>query len=80
MQIGDLVKEAAYFFVTCAYRTERPEAVSGIAEASRGDLHLHHVLSLRSFRALSYFEFNFLTLFKGLEAIALNGAVVNEDV
>jgi hypothetical protein len=72
--------ELVAFFVLFAYRTGRPEAVSGIAEASRGDLHLHYILSLWSLWTLSYFEFNFLALFEGLEAVALNGAVMNEDV
>jgi len=68
----------AFFF--SAYRTERPEAVSGVAIASRGDLHLHHIFCLRSLGTLGYLKLNFLTLFESLEAVALNGAVVNEDV
>ena len=67
-------------FFLCAYRTRRPEAVSGFAKASRGDLHLGHFFGLWSFRALRHFELDFLTLFESLEAVALNGAVVNEDV
>ena len=59
---------------------KRPEAVSGIARASRGDLHLDHCLCLWAFGALRHFEFNFLALFEGLEAVSLNGAIVNEDV
>jgi len=58
----------------------RPEAVSGFAEASRGELHLDHFFGLRSFRALRHLELNLLTLFKSLEAVALNGAIVNKDV
>ena len=42
--------------------------------------HLGHFFGLRSFRALRHFELDFLSLFEGLEAIALNGAVVNKDV
>src|SRR5437867_1864547 len=67
-------------FSCWAYRNGRPEAVSGIAKASRGDLHLDHFFCLRSFRTLRHFELNFLTLFKGLEAVALDGAIVNKDV
>ena len=43
-------------------------------------LHLDHFFSLRSFRSLRNLEFDFLSLFKGLETITLNCAVVNEDV
>jgi hypothetical protein len=68
------------FSIFGAYRTERPEAVSGVARASRGDLHLDHFLSLWTFGALRHFEFNFLALFEGLEAVSLNGAIVNKNV
>ena len=43
-------------------------------------LHLDHFFCLWSFRALRHFKLDFLTFFKSLEAVALNGAVVNEDV
>src|SRR5947209_20396913 len=43
-------------------------------------LHLCHFFGLWSFRALCDLELNLLTLFESLEAVALNGAVVNEDV
>jgi hypothetical protein len=33
-----------------------------------------------SIAALRHFKLNLLTLFEGLEAVALNGAVVNKDV
>ena len=59
---------------------KRPEAVSGVAKASRGDLHLHHIFCLRSFRALGHLKLNFLALFESLEAVALDGAIVNKDV
>jgi hypothetical protein len=50
-------------------------------ETSRGDkLHLHYILSLRAFWTLRDLEFDLLALFEGLEAVALNGAIVNEDV
>src|SRR5207244_8287881 len=59
----------------------RPEAASGFASrASRGDLHLGHVFGLWSFRTLRHFKFDFLTFFESLEAVSLNGAVVNKDV
>jgi hypothetical protein len=45
-----------------------------------GRLHLGHFFGLRSFRSLRNLELDFLTLFESLEAVALNGAVVNEDV
>src|SRR6266404_9893343 len=48
--------------------------------ASRGDLSLGHFFGLWSFRALRHFKFDFLTLFESLEAITLNGAIVDEDV
>src|SRR3989441_12577200 len=48
--------------------------------ASRGDLRLCHFFGLWSFRALRHFKLNFLTLFESLEAVTLNGAIVNEDV
>jgi len=68
----------AFFHVRLPDR--KPEAVSGVADASRGDLHLHHVFCLRAFRSLRHFELNLLTLLEGLEAVALNGAIVNKDV
>ncbi len=43
-------------------------------------LHLGHFFCLGTLWTLSHFELNFLALLQGLEAIALNGAVVNEDV
>jgi hypothetical protein len=43
-------------------------------------LHLRNFFGLWSFRALRHLKLNFLALFKSLEAVALNGAVVNEDV
>src|SRR3954469_1644842 len=59
----------------------RPEVVSGCAcEARRGDLRLGHFFGLWAFRALRHFKFDFLTLFESLEAVPLNGAIVNEDV
>jgi len=59
-----------------------PETGSGQwrCQASRGDLHLHHIFCLRSFRTLRHFELNFLALFKSLEAVALDGAIVDKDV
>ena len=43
-------------------------------------LHLGYFFSLRSFGALGNFELDFLALLESLEAITLNGAVMNEDV
>ena len=43
-------------------------------------LHLGHFFSLRSFWALCHLKLNFLALFEGLEAVALDSAIVNEDV
>src|SRR5437867_12766674 len=55
--------------------------VSGYASrASRGDLRLRHFFCLRSFRSLRHFKLDFLALFEGLEAITLNGAVMNKDI
>ena len=79
---GDLfLKEIAFFLVT------RSGFLTGSGQwlcswkTSRGDkLHLHHVLSLRAFWTLRDFELNLLTLFESFEAVALNGAVVNENV
>jgi len=45
-----------------------------------GRLHLDHFFRLWSFWTLRHFELDFLTFFEGLEAVALNGAVVNKDV
>ncbi len=67
-------------FVVISLPDRRPEAVSGFANASLGGLYLGHLFRLRSLGALRHFEFNFLALFEGLEAVALNGAVVNEDI
>jgi len=58
----------------------RPEAVSGYAVKQAGRLSFGHFFSLWSFGALRHFKFDFLALFEGLEAVALNGAVVNEDI
>src|SRR6266571_6809416 len=55
-------------------------SVAMLQEQARGDLHLGHFFSLRSFRSLRHFKLDFLALFEGLEAIALNGAVMNKDV
>jgi len=43
-------------------------------------LRLRNFFGLRSLWALGYLKLNFLTLFESLEAVALNGAIVNEDV
>ncbi len=43
-------------------------------------LRLGHFFSLRSLWALGNLKLDFLTLFEGFEAVALDGAVVNEDV
>ena len=43
-------------------------------------LRLSYFFSLRSFRTLGDFELDFLALFESLEAVTLNGAVVNEDI
>jgi hypothetical protein len=43
-------------------------------------LHLDHFFGLWTFRALRHFKLDLLTLFESLEAFALNGAVVDEDV
>ena len=45
-----------------------------------GTLRLGHVLSLWAFGTLRDLELDILTFFEGLEAVALNGAVMNEDV
>jgi hypothetical protein len=47
---------------------------------SLGKSHLGYFLGLRPLRALRDLELDLLTLFESLEAVALNGAVVNEDV
>ena len=47
---------------------------------SWGGLHLDHFLGLRAFRPLRDLELDLLPLIEGLEAVALDGAVVNEDV
>ena len=43
-------------------------------------LRLGHFFSLRSLWSLCNLKLDFLSLFEGLEAVALDGAVVNEDV
>src|SRR5918993_5330375 len=43
-------------------------------------LRLRHFFSLRSLWALGYLKLNFLALFEGLEAVALDSAIVNENV
>ena len=43
-------------------------------------LHLRDLFSLRSLWALGYLKLDFLALFKGFEAVALDGAIVNENV
>ena len=45
-----------------------------------GALHLSHFFGLRSLRSLRDLKLDFLSLFESFEAVALNGAVVNEDV
>ncbi len=60
--------------------TEGPEAVSGLAKASRALYRLGNVFGLRTLRALRHLKLDFLTLFKRLEAIAFNSAIVNKDV
>src|SRR5207302_10355511 len=57
----------------------RPEAVNGYAVKQAGRLSFRYFFSLWSFWALRHFKFDFLTLFESLEAVALNGPVVNED-
>src|SRR5947208_2667264 len=65
----------------CVFRAhDRKRSVALLQRASRGDLSLCHVFGLWSFRALRHFKLDFLTLFESLETIALNGAIVNEDV
>src|SRR5215831_1395998 len=58
----------------------RPEAVSGMLLKQAGRLSFGHFFSLWSFWPLRHFKFDFLALFEGLEAFALDGAVVNEDI
>src|SRR5256885_627181 len=65
------------FFVFRAHDRKRSVA---LLRASRGDLRLCHFFGLWSFRALRHFKLDFLALFESLEAVALNGAIVNEDV
>src|SRR5918999_1556314 len=63
--------------------SEKPEAVSGLQRKlarEGGDSHLHHLLGLRALRPLRDLELDLLALFEGLEAVALDGAVVDEDV
>ena len=43
-------------------------------------LHLRDFFSLRSLWALRNLKLDFLTLFEGLETVALDSAIVNEDV
>ena len=42
--------------------------------------HLRDFFGLWSLRPLRHFKLDFLSLFEGLEAVALNGAVMYEDV
>ena len=43
-------------------------------------LRLRNFFGLRSLWALGYLKLNFLTLFESLEAVALDSAIVNENV
>src|SRR5688572_33451894 len=43
-------------------------------------LRLRHFFSLRSLWALGNLKLDFLALFKGFEAVALDSAIVNENV
>jgi hypothetical protein len=44
------------------------------------ELDLHHVLGLGAFAAFDYFKLHFLAFFQGPEALALDVAVVHEDI
>ena len=55
------------------------KSVALLKQAGRRS-HLRDFFGLWSLRTLRHLELDFLTFFEGLEAIALNGAVMNEDV
>src|SRR5205085_7769530 len=76
---GDLESTRSPFHFASSGLTTGRWSVA-VPKASRGDLRLCHFFGLWSFRALRHFELDFLTFFEGLEAVPLNGAVVNEDV
>ena len=72
-------QEAASLYSTSAFRS-RPEAVSGFASKQAGETKPWSLFRPVVLWALRHFELDFLTLFEGLEAIALDGAIVNKDV
>lgn len=67
------------FYFAALTGFDRKRSVALLKQAGE-TLHLDHFFSLWSFGALRHLELDLLTLLKGLEAIALNGAVVYKDV
>ena len=71
-------KLVAFLFVS--YRTrDRKQSVALLKQAGE-TLHLRNFFSLRSLWPLCHLKLDFLTLFESLEAVALDSAIVNEDI
>ena len=68
-----------FLFATLAGFNYRKRSVALLKQAGE-TLHLDHFFSLWSLGALGHLELDFLTFFQSLETVALDGAVVNEDV
>src|SRR5205085_4960341 len=62
-----------------SYNRKRSVALTAVS-LGRYSSHLDHFFGLRALRPLRHFKFDRLAFFERLEAVALNGAVVNENV
>src|SRR5689334_6548828 len=68
------------FLILSAYRTrDRKQSVALLKQAGE-TLHLRHFFSLWSLWPLGNLKLDFLALFEGLEAVALDSAIVNKNV
>src|SRR5581483_6284254 len=77
---GDLELTRSPFLFRVFRAHDRKRSVALLKQQAGETLRLGHFFGLWTFRALRHFKLDFLALFEGLEAISLNGAVVNEDV
>src|SRR5205807_1889917 len=76
---GDLITRSP-FHLAHSGLTDRKRSVALLQKQAGETLRLCHFFGLWSFRALRHLKLDFLTLFESLKAVALNGAIVNEDV
>src|SRR5205807_8931369 len=76
---GDLESTRSPFFCFASSGlTTGRWSVAAVKQAGE-TLRVGHFFGLWTFRALRHFKLDFLTFFERLEAVALNGAVVNEE-